>query len=144
MGGVPWGSLIIFFNQSFNPRPRMGGDEVRIYDRVLTASVSIHAPAWGATSLLLKFGRVLRCFNPRPRMGGDMVRHTALKYEARFNPRPRMGGDLRLNYNDHGHNYVSIHAPAWGATKLTIPPARFSLFQSTPPHGGRHFVNYIK
>ena len=32
---------------------------------------------------------------------------------------------------------VSIHAPAWGATILNARTRSRSLFQSTPPHGGR-------
>ena len=37
-------------DECFNPRPRMGGDEMvgQLADRVL--AVSIHAPAWGATA----------------------------------------------------------------------------------------------
>ena len=35
-------------------------------------------------------------------------------------------------------DYVSIHAPAWGAT-VRVKVADSTLkFQSTPPHGGRH------
>ena len=33
---------------------------------------------------------------------------------------------------------VSIHAPAWGATKYYLWICRFVLFQSTLPHGERH------
>ena len=49
-----------------------------------------------------------------------------------------MGGD-----NDHaleviGNIYVSIHAPAWGATAhWPGVPIIEDVFQSTPPHGGR-------
>ena len=32
---------------------------------------------------------------------------------------------------------VSIHAPAWGATEHSIVYTICSMFQSTPPHGGR-------
>ena len=35
--------------ESFNPRPRMGGDEMR-HLWVRKMPVSIHAPAWGATA----------------------------------------------------------------------------------------------
>ncbi len=33
--------------------------------------------------------------------------------------------------------FVSIHAPAWGATLCIYFELGFSSFQSTPPHGGR-------
>ena len=48
MGGdiAPLGQTQI--EPCFNPRPRMGGDTIRI--NVTTGScVSIHAPVWGAT-----------------------------------------------------------------------------------------------
>ena len=53
-----------------------------------------------------------------------------------FNPRPRMGGDLFCLMHD-AISYVSIHAPAWGATNMSTSVASAGLFQSTPPHGGR-------
>jgi len=58
--------------------------------------VSIHAPAWGATSMepiLVRFFR----FNPRARMGRDW------------------GADGSWLLRD-----VSIHAPAWGATRQIL------------------------
>ena len=53
----------------FNPRARMGRD-ARIYDRIKQTSVSIHAPAWGATLLDAQDENIVR-FNPRARMGRD-------------------------------------------------------------------------
>jgi len=58
-------------------------------------SVSIHAPAWGATK-----GRGTR-------KGKD----------ERFNPRARMGRDVKTELLS-GSFIVSIHAPAWGATDV--------------------------
>ena len=57
--------------QSFNPRTRVGCDQLHP-SRYYQCYVSIHAPVWGATSLLLlcrRFGS----FNPRTRVGCDMV-----------------------------------------------------------------------
>jgi len=60
------------------------------YERIY---VSIHAPAWGATS-------------------DDPV---SLSLTVRFNPRARVGrDDVDILYPPPQH--VSIHAPAWGAT----------------------------
>ena len=78
-----------------------------------------------------------------------------------FNPRSRMGSDL-LNSSNHlrcisqfqstlphirsdpGHmsllypkRRVSIHAPAWGATKFCADGSAVVAFQSTLPHGER-------
>ena len=54
----------------------------------------------------------------------------------RFNPRPRMGGDQPRAQNRLS-SLVSIHAPAWEATKFKILIFLPPLFQSTPPHGRR-------
>ena len=102
-------------NAGFNPRPRMGGDDIAIFANIYYL-VSIHAPAWGATHGL-DYGKTVRPgFNPRPRMGGDVSRDKGICLI-----------------------HVSIHAPAWGATPTTSSFATFHSFQSTPPHGGRRW-----
>jgi len=54
-----------------------------------------------------------------------------------FNPRARMGRDANRSLSCVS-TYVSIHAPAWGATKSVFPPFVTPLmFQSTRPHGAR-------
>jgi len=81
-----------------------------------------------------------------------------------FNPRARMGRDLALAGLFAPTIFVSIHAPAWGATKCLVflvsykfrfnPRARMGrdkdflqmlytdmLFQSTRPHGARLFYS---
>ncbi len=55
-----------------------------------------------------------------------------------FNPRTRMGcgaGETSKNYGC----LVSIHAPAWGAAKFSAVTTWVYEFQSTHPHGVRHF-----
>ena len=79
----------------FNPRPRMGGDIVRACD-INAFSVSIHAPAWGATIRPASVKSFIHCFNPRPRMGGDMRKFGLDSSLTGFNPRPRMGGDQNM------------------------------------------------
>ena len=80
----------------FNPRTRMGCDRL-VTIPVSRYSVSIHAPAWGATSVFFVSSAALTRFNPRTRTGCD-----ALHYCATM---PRI---------------VSIHAPARGATPLSL------------------------
>ena len=116
----------------------MGGDIFRLFHHLLKYSVSIHAPAWGATYKPIKITQIF-CFNPRPRMGGDIsparlyvklltfqstpphggrpISGSSFNTVTCFNPRPRMGGD-------------SIR---WDLQSL------LRRFQSTPPHGGRPF-----
>ena len=82
-------------------------------------SVSIHAPAGGAT---LSFGRM-----------NIVVR--------RFNPRTRRGCDIYNFVWQVALYSVSIHAPAGGATPWqTLLTGRASVFQSTHPQGVRHFI----
>ncbi len=100
----------------FNPRPRMGGDALAVILRDDRHAVSIHAPAWGATSNTSPSGGWARKFQSTPPHGGRPSRNLHnFSWYLCFNPRPRMGGD---------------------ATSLTgnCTP---STFQSTPPHGGR-------
>ena len=56
---------------------------------------------------------------------------------TRFNPRPRAGGDTKAQRLAAGA-YVSIHAPARGATGGVMDCPCCNKFQSTPPRGGRH------
>ncbi len=58
--------------QCFNPRPRVGGDAP---SEILPdqSTVSIHAPAWGATGHGASSPRSRLSFNPRPRVGGDSL-----------------------------------------------------------------------
>ena len=97
----------------FNPRPREGGDR---------ADADARCAPEG--------------FNPRPREGGDLPLLRSQAGLSGFNPRPREGGDevfgtLLLNA------FVSIHAPARGATQDFLDSQRSRMFQSTPPRGGR-------
>ncbi len=106
--------------------------------------VSIHAPAWGATRG--SHGWVVAGeFQSTPPHGGRpaccvMSFHGLIC----FNPRPRMGGDVKsVGWVGDGEG-VSIHAPAWGATERESERLRQELFQSTPPHGGRHLKGIFK
>ena len=61
-------------------------------------------------------------FNPRTRVGCDPAYWSAGGAYQSFNPRTRVGCDdaccfITLTYTD-----VSIHAPAWGATKVPSGP----------------------
>ena len=85
-------------------------------NKVMSVSVSIHAPAWGATAALAIILADTSCFNPRSRVGSDATGGYVRPENIRFNPRSRVGSDslgqLLLSHSQR----VSIHAPAWGAT----------------------------
>ena len=99
----------------FNPRPRVGGDDLVDGVDVDVLPVSIHAPAWGATGLALVAALV-----------------------SKFQSTPPRGGRRGIAAGGEQAEEVSIHAPAWGATAGANASSIDSLkFQSTPPRGGR-------
>ena len=97
----------------FNPRARMGRDLLGGGGKT-ALNVSIHAPAWGATSTRLHLCGTHR-FNPRARMGRDLPGCPQSNNQSCFNPRARMGRD-HIQPGQGCPQLVSIHAPAWGAT----------------------------
>ena len=125
-------------SSSFNPRARVGRDHRHGRQRARRTGVSIHAPAWGATT-----GRhgttVLNQFqSTRPRGARPRSASTSRR-SSRFNPRARVGRDLFDCLFQPLFPLVSIHAPGWGATlRITLMLASFSMFQSTRPRGARH------
>ena len=78
-------------------------------------TVSIRAPARGATASPLARSLPTMCFNPRPRAGGDRISMRSAARMNGFNPRPRAGGDPDV----------------WGEI------VELFEFQSAPPRGGR-------
>ena len=138
--GATWAAASVHDHaRGFNPRPRAGGDCLRLLRWRGVASfqstpprggrpqlgrpgcaeplVSIHAPARGATQGLPGIGQRFAGFNPRPRAGGDAAEPHAVQAATwSFNPRPRAGGDAVPRMLARPARRVSIHAPARGAT----------------------------
>ena len=76
----------------FNPRARVGRDGRQRAGR-LSAAVSIHAPAWGATAKMEQ-GLPLPAFqSTRPR-GARLLQVLLRETKKCFNPRARVGRDL--------------------------------------------------
>ena len=145
--------------ESFNPRPRVGGDDV-VERRRVAALVSIRAPAWGATrDDAVHLPERLR-FQSAPPRGGRRGRGHGGCHYAPFQSAPPRGGRPHAARKLARHQDVSIRAPAWGATivrstwskkqcvSIRAPAwgATFGgieslvlevLFQSAPPRGGR-------
>ena len=122
---------------SFNPRPRVGGDQTPHAFSARRRCFNPR-PRVGGDRSARPTSTVARCFNPRPRVGGDRSNSHASANSSCFNPRPRVGGDSRAPAPARPRKRVSTHAPAWGATGLpgsTI--CRATPFQPTPPRGGR-------
>jgi len=60
---------------------------------IVTRHVSIHAPAWGATYWGCSLEHSDPSFNPRARMGRDFPQLRGYYRGSSFNPRARMGRD---------------------------------------------------
>src|SRR5690606_9600223 len=85
---------------------------------LLKRQVSIHAPAWGATAGAAASASTPTSFNPRARVGRDSNRPTPASIVGRFqSTRPR-GARLGQLHQAGMGTVVSIHAPAWGATRV--------------------------
>ncbi len=140
----------------FNPRARTGRDGLRSGIASHRTSVSIHAPARGATNVPLR--SPLKKFQSTRPHGARLWRSYSWRRQVCFNPRARTGRDNSVasvngafvfqSTRPHGarplyiglrHRWydVSIHAPAWGAT-IAMPCGE--LFQSTRPHGARRQI----
>ena len=109
----------------FNPRPRTGGDPRAKFETVLEPSVSIRAPARGATRRSAKYVCCALCvFQSAPPHGGRRGRiserphhrgrcQVSIRAPARGATWTKAGPDLRGSQDE-----VSIRAPARGATEL--------------------------
>ena len=98
-------------------------------------SVSIHAPARGAT-LSLYATHLFSGFNPRTRTGCDLHQNASSAIDAVSIHAPARGA-TSLREAIATICKVSIHAPARGATHNRFRRAPSCKFQSTHPHGVR-------
>ena len=146
---------------SFNPCIRVGCDFRTRGEDGTSVPVSIHAPAWGATPssmALMASATVFQSTHPRGvRQGSTSGFPNGGKFQSTH---PR-GVRPQLGSVDINQLRVSIHAPAWGATRFASnrgfttcsfnPRTRVGCdfrvqylsafcyaFQSTHPRGVRH------
>ena len=98
--------------------------------------ISIHAPAKGATKHWIGILISRKYFNPRSREGSDSCRLRARFPCVYFNPRSREGSDVLFGFHSF-HLWISIHAPAKGATKKFLSRPKCLKFQSTLPRRER-------
>jgi len=98
--------------------------------------VSIHAPAWGATAAATLANQPRQGFNPRARVGRDVVADRAIREYCRFqSTRPR-GARLVVGRTKDSIVFVSIHAPAWGATACIIVNMVYTIVSIHAPAWG--------
>ena len=79
------------------------------------------------------------CFNSRSRVGSDEKQAKKAQREKVSIHAPAWGATRRCR-NDHLLSMVSIHAPAWGATMKAFWFLFISRFQFTLPRGERQKV----
>ena len=120
---------------NFNPRSREGSDIDRNVCRCVYR-ISIHAPARGATDLGRSTSAGVMDFNPRSREGSDLEAVLQETASPDFNPRSREGSDCS-GVKFSRISFISIHAPARGATSSFFIPETGFEFQSTLPRGER-------
>ena len=78
--------------------------------------ISIHAPQWGATTITSIGKSGAGDFNPRTPVGCDRAGSRSPGRGWDFNPRTPVGcdsGDVSIK----SYQFISIHAPQWGATR---------------------------
>ena len=125
----------------FNPRTRVGCDAVTVRPEKPAPTVSIHAPAWGATAAepgSAKAGAGVSIHAPA--WGATKREERVVLDDPGFNPRTRVGCDLPF-LDVPAPPLVSIHAPAWGATSRATPEEISVIqFQSTHPRGVRRGI----
>ncbi len=86
-------------------------------------TVSIRAPAWGATGYKVRSATCPKCFNPRARVGRDIPDLCSCVKQHQFqSARPRGARRKRPGLR-HRTQGVSIRAPAWGATRMIRWPS---------------------
>ena len=99
--------------------PRMGSDKHFLHACAVVAHISIHAPRMGSDLRFNHLRMTQIYFNPRSRMGSDVMKRFVLADGAISIHAPAWGATKP----SLGHAYcgiISIHAPAWGATQVIM------------------------
>ena len=144
--------------RDFNPRARVGRDR-QLHDCHLCGRISIHAPAWGATTPYCTPAQLfmisihapawgatnanfpdklsLRYFNPRARVGRDPPTNAPCGLRRNFNPRARVGRDCSKPQQPQGAYKFQSTRPRGARHTSFIGIMLFEVFQSTRPRGAR-------
>ena len=77
------GNITIPEEECFNPRARTGRDLIRLSPS-RASSVSIHAPARGATNKSVSLALYQKSFNPRARTGRDLFLYLSIVFPSMF------------------------------------------------------------
>ena len=116
-------------------RPRGARHDI-LHGRRIQPTISIHAPAWGATSSSRRRPARPRHFNPRARVGRDGMVGRQVSTGSYFNPRAHTGRDV-CRQNADKKIRISIHAPTRGATSDVVRWAISPIYFNPRAHTGR-------
>ena len=123
----------------FNPRTHVGCDVWRSRSLVIS-TISIHAPTWGATIWYAKFFIGSSYFNPRTHVGCDVsvlfLFVNVIGFQSTHPRGVRRVSALSLRQR----NWISIHAPTWGATPLQDTACHISQYFNPRTHVGCDLV----
>ncbi len=93
-------------------------------------------PEWGATRRKNWYTMHTIISIHAPACGSDFAHPFYAVFPHHFNPRPPSGDDVNAETPIELKN-ISIHAPEWGATPMSIiVSSPTTAFQSTPPEWG--------
>ena len=107
-----------FEDRHFNPRSRTGSD-MRIDDASRSSTISIHAPARGATTHWRLSNAAGTISIHAPARGATITVSSRISAGRNFNPRSRTGSDS-VFHRQGRRCRISIHAPARGATDRSL------------------------
>ena len=82
-------------------------------------------------------------FNPRSRVGSDIGQHRTIIMRQVFQSTLPRGERLTMTFDLTPETFISIHAPAWGATPVGVVAIKTERFQSTLPRGERPFRIFL-
>ena len=120
----------------FNPRSREGSD-IYIDATGIVATISIHAPARGATSVSGSMNGSRYISIHAPARGATIASSPLSSGLIRFQSTLPRGERLFPTFFDTSVRIISIHAPARGATYKMACSVSLNVFQSTLPRGER-------
>ena len=123
----------------FNPRSREGSDKLCPSD-ALSAIISIHAPAKGATGRIRGDPLFPSISIHAPAKGATRCQSGCNFPSENFNPRSREGSDFSDKKTPLLSKAISIHAPAKGATFKYFAVFFSVKFQSTLPRRERQNI----
>ena len=126
----------------FNPRARVGRD-LEVGQALIDVGISIHAPAWGATTSHSPRQHHHRISIHAPAWGATHAPPRRTPAYGISIHAPAWGATCHRGLA-RAVRAISIHAPAWGTTCTMFGIPMRSPFQSTRPRGARRLTWYSR